>query len=124
LRRRPSPLLAVPRFHYIQSLDFSIQCNTRSGAPPRNDNGDHIKACMSGAYAHDEAEKLKQKLNSGRESHAHESETRRFALEGLALPEGDDTKEEEEEEEEEEAAEEKEKEEEEELEAAETPAAA
>jgi hypothetical protein len=80
--RVPFPIYAARahRFHYIQSLDYSIQCNTRSGSPPANNNGDHIKKCMEGSYKDDEADKLKAKLNRDRESHAHESETRRAAV--------------------------------------------
>ena len=33
-------------FHYIVSLEYSIQCNSRSGSPPREEGEKHIKACL------------------------------------------------------------------------------
>lgn len=41
-------VLYIPSYwvHYITSLDHSIQCNTRSGSPPRHDGEDYINDCM------------------------------------------------------------------------------
>ena len=41
-------ILYIPSywFHYIISLDYSIQCNSRSGPPPNANNEHHIKKCM------------------------------------------------------------------------------
>ena len=46
----PGEVLYIPSywFHYIQSLDFSVQCNTRSGSPPNGDGEGHIAKCMRG----------------------------------------------------------------------------
>ena len=33
-------------FHYIISLKYSAQCNTRSGSPPERNGESHIKECM------------------------------------------------------------------------------
>ncbi len=34
-------------FHYIISLEYSIQCNSRSGSPPNNEGHDDIKKCFN-----------------------------------------------------------------------------
>ena len=41
-------ILYIPSywFHYIISLDYSIQCNSRSGPPPNANNEHHIHKCM------------------------------------------------------------------------------
>jgi hypothetical protein len=38
-------------FHYIVSLSYSIQCNTRSGEPPNKEGWEHIDLCMKGQRA-------------------------------------------------------------------------
>ena len=45
---REGEILYIPSywFHYIISLDYSIQCNSRSGPPPNANNEQHIKKCM------------------------------------------------------------------------------
>ena len=45
---RPGEVLYVPSywFHYVISLDFSIQCNSRSGSPPGKQGEAHIFACI------------------------------------------------------------------------------
>jgi len=55
-------------FHYIASLDYSIQCNTRSGPPPDGQGEDVIKSsgCMSGRYSPEEIEKAKRQLQRRR----------------------------------------------------------
>ena len=41
-------MLYIPSywFHYIISLKYSAQCNTRSGSPPERNGESHIKECM------------------------------------------------------------------------------
>jgi len=41
-------VLYIPSFwfHYIISLKYSIQCNSRSGTPPRHDGKSHIEECL------------------------------------------------------------------------------
>ena len=34
--------------HYIASLKYSIQCNTRSGSPPNGEGEEDIEKCMGG----------------------------------------------------------------------------
>ena len=43
-------MLYIPSFwfHYICSLDYSIQCNTRSGSPPQQQGQQKIDACLKG----------------------------------------------------------------------------
>jgi hypothetical protein len=45
---RTGEVLYIPSywFHYIVSLRYSIQCNSRSGQPPNRDGFEHIKKCM------------------------------------------------------------------------------
>lgn len=45
---RTGEVLYIPSywFHYIISLKYSIQCNSRSGSPPHQNGFDHIKRCM------------------------------------------------------------------------------
>ena len=45
---REGEILYIPSFwiHYICSLKYSIQCNTRSGTPPQGQGEDHIKDCV------------------------------------------------------------------------------
>jgi len=45
---RTGEVLYIPSywFHYIVSLKYSIQCNSRSGSPPKQNGYDHIKRCM------------------------------------------------------------------------------
>ena len=41
-------MLYIPSYwiHYIVSLKYSIQCNTRSGSPPNHEGEDHVSKCM------------------------------------------------------------------------------
>jgi oxalate decarboxylase/phosphoglucose isomerase-like protein (cupin superfamily) len=41
-------VLYIPSFwfHYIISLQYSIQCNSRSGTPPKHDGKRHIEECL------------------------------------------------------------------------------
>jgi hypothetical protein len=34
-------------FHYVVSLDYSIQCNSRSGPPPNQEGKAVVKTCLS-----------------------------------------------------------------------------
>ena len=45
---RTGEVLYIPSywFHYIVSLKYSIQCNSRSGTPPKQNGYDYIKRCM------------------------------------------------------------------------------
>lgn len=45
---RAGEVLYIPSywFHYIVSLDYSIQCNSRSGPPPSQVGRDIIEACL------------------------------------------------------------------------------
>lgn len=47
---REGEVLYIPSFwfHYIISLSFSIQCNSRSGEPPNKEGRDEIDKCMGG----------------------------------------------------------------------------
>jgi len=46
-------------FHYMCSLDHSIQCNTRSGPPPEGNNEHFIRECMAGGSGEGEVAKAK-----------------------------------------------------------------
>ena len=43
-------MLYIPSFwfHYIVSLDYSIQCNSRSGLPPNGQGKNEINKCLGG----------------------------------------------------------------------------
>ncbi len=45
---RAGEVLYIPTywFHYIVSLQYSIQCNSRSGFPPKQQGRDYIAACL------------------------------------------------------------------------------
>lgn len=45
---RSGEVLYIPSywFHYIVSLNYSIQCNSRSGSPPNREGQDHIEQCL------------------------------------------------------------------------------
>jgi len=45
---RQGEVLYLPSywFHYVISLDFSIQCNSRSGTPPNKEGEAEINSCM------------------------------------------------------------------------------
>ena len=45
---REGEVLYIPSYwiHYIVSLKYSIQCNTRSGSPPNHEGEDHVAKCM------------------------------------------------------------------------------
>ena len=47
---REGEILYIPSYwiHYITSLKYSIQCNTRSGSPPNHDGEADIGRCMGG----------------------------------------------------------------------------
>ena len=47
---REGEILYIPSYwiHYITSLKYSIQCNTRSGSPPNHDGEAEIGRCMGG----------------------------------------------------------------------------
>ena len=47
---RAGEVLYIPSFwfHYIVSLDYSVQCNSRSGRPPRGQGVRNIERCMGG----------------------------------------------------------------------------
>jgi len=48
---REGEILYIPSywFHYIISLEYSVQCNSRSGSPPSRIGQDSIDACMGKA---------------------------------------------------------------------------
>ena len=45
---RAGEVLYIPTywFHYIVSLQYSIQCNSRSGFPPKQQGREYIAPCM------------------------------------------------------------------------------
>ena len=45
---REGEILYIPSywFHYIVSLNYSVQCNSRSGSPPNREGQDHIEECL------------------------------------------------------------------------------
>mmetsp|Transcript_25690 Transcript_25690/g.42865 ORF Transcript_25690/g.42865 Transcript_25690/m.42865 type:complete len:384 (+) Transcript_25690:109-1260(+) len=45
---RTGEVLYIPTywFHYIISLRYSIQCNSRSGSPPNHEGENHVSLCM------------------------------------------------------------------------------
>jgi hypothetical protein len=45
---RTGQVLYIPTywFHYMVSLRYSIQCNSRSGTPPHHEGADHVQLCM------------------------------------------------------------------------------
>ena len=62
---REGEILYIPSYwiHYITSLKYSIQCNTRSGSPPNHDGEADIGRCMGGEGMPKAAlEKKKKKL--------------------------------------------------------------
>ena len=44
----PGEVLYIPSFwfHYIMSMEYSIQCNSRHGSPPSNVGKDYINKCF------------------------------------------------------------------------------
>ena len=46
---REGEVLYIPSYwiHYIISLKYSIQCNTRSGSPPNGQGADNIRDCVN-----------------------------------------------------------------------------
>ena len=48
----PGQVLYIPSFwfHYIVSLQYSIQCNTRSGTPPNEEGKTEIEQCLGIRY--------------------------------------------------------------------------
>ena len=48
---REGEVLYIPSywFHYIISLEYSIQCNSRSGSPPNGEGQEEIEKCMGSA---------------------------------------------------------------------------
>lgn len=63
---REGEVLYIPSYwiHYIASLKYSIQCNTRSGSPPNHDGEADIGRCMGGEGASTAATKKgKKKLH-------------------------------------------------------------
>lgn len=56
-------ILYIPSywFHYIISLDYSIQCNSRSGSPPNKQGENDILKCMGDILPHSKKHK-KQEL--------------------------------------------------------------
>jgi oxalate decarboxylase/phosphoglucose isomerase-like protein (cupin superfamily) len=44
----PGEVLYIPTywFHYMVSLKYSLQCNSRSGFPPEMQGSNHIQLCM------------------------------------------------------------------------------
>ncbi|KAJ1448826.1 cupin-like domain-containing protein [Pelagophyceae sp. CCMP2097] len=55
---REGEVLYIPSFwvHYIVSLRYSVQCNTRSGFPPRGEGEDYVNDCMGKTPANDARE--------------------------------------------------------------------
>lgn len=55
-------MLYIPSywFHYMCSLDHSIQCNTRSGPPPKGNNEHFIRDCMGGDVDEEDVSKAKE----------------------------------------------------------------
>lgn len=45
---RTGEVLYIPTywFHYMVSLKYSIQCNSRSGSPPHKEGANHVNLCM------------------------------------------------------------------------------
>lgn len=45
---RTGEVLYIPTywFHYMVSLRYSIQCNSRSGTPPHHEGANHVQLCM------------------------------------------------------------------------------
>ena len=56
-------MLYIPSywFHYIVSLSYSAQCNSRSGEPPNKEGFDDIDQCMGGMLVKLRAKKEKKK---------------------------------------------------------------
>jgi len=50
---REGEILYIPSYwiHYIISLKYSIQCNTRSGSPPKRQGEEHIARCMGDQFS-------------------------------------------------------------------------
>eukprot|EP00615_Pteridomonas_danica_P004652 CAMPEP_0114341580 /NCGR_PEP_ID=MMETSP0101-20121206/9144_1 /TAXON_ID=38822 ORGANISM="Pteridomonas danica, Strain PT" /NCGR_SAMPLE_ID=MMETSP0101 /ASSEMBLY_ACC=CAM_ASM_000211 /LENGTH=473 /DNA_ID=CAMNT_0001475235 /DNA_START=147 /DNA_END=1568 /DNA_ORIENTATION=- len=65
-------VLYIPSYwiHYIASLDYSIQCNSRSGSPPNQEGGDHIHKCMSGPNSEKDIKVVKRYMSRERKSFA------------------------------------------------------
>ena len=45
---RTGQVLYIPTywFHYMVSLQYSIQCNSRSGSPPHHEGANHVQLCL------------------------------------------------------------------------------
>ena len=58
---RQGEVLYIPSFwfHYIISLDYSIQCNSRSGSPPGGEGAHDIESCMSGGGGEDKKKRAR-----------------------------------------------------------------
>ena len=68
---REGEVLYIPSywFHYMCSLDYSIQCNTRSGPPPNGDNEEHVRECMAGGANEEDASKAQAWSEGLRQKH-------------------------------------------------------
>jgi len=64
---REGEVLYIPSYwiHYIASLKYSTQCNTRSGSPPNRDGEADIGRCMGGGGAPTAATKKGKKKRRG-----------------------------------------------------------
>jgi hypothetical protein len=60
-------------FHYVISLDYSIQCNSRSGTPPNGEGEAYIDACLGKPMKIKERRKRKskEKLRGGGGGHSN-----------------------------------------------------
>ena len=49
---RTGEVLYIPSFwfHYIVSLRYSVQCNTRSGTPPNEEGKTYIEECLGAKF--------------------------------------------------------------------------
>ena len=67
---RTGEVLYIPSywFHYPVSLDYSIQCNSRSGAPPNGQGMEEIETCLKKTFVNKrrKGKKKKKGLRGGK----------------------------------------------------------
>mmetsp|Transcript_34302 Transcript_34302/g.110156 ORF Transcript_34302/g.110156 Transcript_34302/m.110156 type:complete len:505 (-) Transcript_34302:186-1700(-) len=72
---REGEILYIPSYwiHYIVSLKYSIQCNTRSGAPPNGEGSDHVRACVGDDNSGGPPDKARRRKRRAEEENAQKA---------------------------------------------------
>mmetsp|Transcript_21405 Transcript_21405/g.66027 ORF Transcript_21405/g.66027 Transcript_21405/m.66027 type:complete len:163 (+) Transcript_21405:81-569(+) len=83
---RAGEVLYIPSYwiHYIVSLKYSIQCNTRSGAPPNEQGAADVRDCVGGENLSEEmmaaggkGSKVRKKLRTAKRRRGEEKKRRK-----------------------------------------------